>query len=84
MSVSGLALLTISLFSSLLQNLEKSWSLMRCQTSLKGASMTADSLTEVEVGMRVLDMIAGAVTVVCGRVSGKLGAADQLGRGRSK
>ena len=27
-------------------------SLMRCQTELKGAEMTADSVTEVEVGMR--------------------------------
>jgi hypothetical protein len=55
-SVSGLAPLTVSLFSSLDQNLLKSWSLIRCQTLLKGASITADSLTEVEVGMA--DMVA--------------------------
>jgi len=51
MSVSGDAPLTNSLFSSFDQNLLKSWSLIRCQTALKGASMTADSLTEVVVGM---------------------------------
>ena len=66
MSVSGLALLTTSLFSSLLQKEENSCSLMRCQTALKGASMTADSLTEVDVGMRVLDMIADVCVCVYG------------------
>jgi hypothetical protein len=55
--------LTNSLFSSADQNLLKSWSLIRCQTSLKGASMTADSLTKVEVGMRP-DMVACMVQLV--------------------
>jgi hypothetical protein len=55
--------LTNSLLSSADQNLLKSWSLIRCQTSLKGASMTADSLTEVEVGMRP-DMVAYIVQLV--------------------
>jgi hypothetical protein len=32
---------------------------MRCQTELKGAEMTADSVTEVEVGMRE------AILVLC-------------------
>lgn len=32
---------------------------MRCQTELTGAEMTADSVTEVEVGMR--DAILGEV-----------------------
>jgi hypothetical protein len=50
-SVSSEVPLTNSLLSSLDQNLLKSWSLIRCQTSLKDASMTADSLTEVDVGM---------------------------------
>jgi hypothetical protein len=50
-SVSADAPLTSSLFSSLDQKVEKEGSLIRCQTALKGASMTADSLTEVEVGM---------------------------------
>ena len=51
MSVSSEVPLTNSLLSSLDQNLLKSWSLIRCQTSLKDASMTADSLTDVDVGM---------------------------------
>jgi len=49
-SVSGLAPLTSSLAFSLLQNLWKSGSLMRCQTWESGAAMTADSETVVEVG----------------------------------
>jgi hypothetical protein len=57
--------LTNSLFSSADQNLLKSWSLIRCQTSLKGASMTADSLTEVEVGMRP-DIVACMGQLVSG------------------
>lgn len=36
-----------------LQNLEKSCSLMWCHTAERGALMTADSRTEVEVGMAV-------------------------------
>jgi hypothetical protein len=58
-SVSADAPLTSSLFSSADHQLEKEGSLMRCHTALKGASMTADSLTEVEVGMGAI------VAVVC-------------------
>jgi hypothetical protein len=57
--------LTQSLFSRAVQNLLKSWSLIRCQTSLKGASMTADSLTDVEVGMRP-DMMSWMCDWRCG------------------
>lgn len=32
---------------------------MRCQTSVKGASITADSRTEVEVGMRDMVRLVG-------------------------
>jgi hypothetical protein len=59
-SVSSEVPLTNSLLSSLDQNLLKSWSLIRCQTSLKDASMTADSLTEVDVGM-LPDMLVRVV-----------------------
>lgn len=58
MSVSSDVPLTHSLFSSLDQKSLKFWSLIRCHTSLNGASMTADSLTEVEVGM-LADMMGG-------------------------
>ena len=50
-SVSSEAPLTYSEPLRADQNLEKSWILMRCQTWERGARMTADSLTEVEVGM---------------------------------
>lgn len=66
-SVSSEAPLAHSLLSRFDQNLLKSWSLIRCQTSLKGASMTADSLTDVEVGMRpdMMDWwIGGAIVCV--------------------
>lgn len=43
--------LTHSLESSLVQNFAKSGSLMRCQTSVSGASMTADSVTALDVGI---------------------------------
>jgi hypothetical protein len=51
-SVSGEAPWTGSLLDRALQKEGKLWSFMRCQTWLKGAEMTADSVTEVEVGMR--------------------------------
>lgn len=51
MSVSGDAPLTYSDLFSADQNLEKSWSLMWCQTWDRGALMTAVSLMEVEVGI---------------------------------
>lgn len=51
-SVSGEAPLTVSLCFKAVQKLLKLSSLIRCQTELKGAEMTADSVTEVEVGMR--------------------------------
>jgi hypothetical protein len=41
-----------SLFSKADQKSLKFWSLIRCQTSLNLASMTADSVTEGEVGIR--------------------------------
>ena len=51
-SVSSDTPFTHSLLSSLLQKEAKFCSLMRCQTALMGASITADSVTEVEVGIR--------------------------------
>jgi hypothetical protein len=52
-SVSGSTpLLTASLFDKADQKWLKFWSLIRCQTWLNLASMTADSVTEVEVGIR--------------------------------
>ena len=30
---------------------------MRCQTEARGAGITVDSVTEVEVGMRLVDMV---------------------------
>lgn len=50
-SVSGDAPLTHSLLSSMLQNLPKSWSLIKCQTFESGASITADSTTLAAVGI---------------------------------
>ena len=50
-SVSSEAPLTYSEPLRADQNLEKSWILMRCQTWDRGALMTADSVTEVEVWM---------------------------------
>ena len=44
--------MTVSLCFKALQKLLKLSSLIRCQTELKGAEITADSVTEVEVGMR--------------------------------
>jgi hypothetical protein len=51
-SVSGDAPLTVELEVRAVQKMLKDSSLMRCQTELKGAEMTADSVTEVEVGIR--------------------------------
>ena len=51
--------LTGSLLFKAVQNSGKLWSLMRCQTALRGAARTADSVTEVEVGM--LDAMMGNV-----------------------
>jgi hypothetical protein len=51
-SVSGEAPSTGSLLLKAVQNELKLSILIRCQTELNGASMTADSVTEVEVGMR--------------------------------
>ena len=50
-SVSGEAPMTCSLLDNLVQKLWKSCSLIRCQTCESWAWMTADSVTEVEVGM---------------------------------
>ncbi len=50
--MSGEAWLTVSLLLKAVQKELKLSSLIRCQTWLNGASMTADSVTEVEVGMR--------------------------------
>lgn len=65
MSVSALAPLTGSAFDSFDHQLGKSGSLIRCQTLESGASMTALSDTDVEVGMRLLfdmsDILPGAV-----------------------
>jgi hypothetical protein len=44
-----------SLLAKAVQKEGKSESLIRCQTALKGAEMTDDSVTEVEVG--ILDAI---------------------------
>jgi hypothetical protein len=68
-SVSSLAFLTYSEALRADQNLEKSWILIRCQTWERGARMTADSLTEVEVGMAdmvkdVCDLFRGSVGYV--------------------
>lgn len=51
-SVSGEAPLTNSLCFKADQKLEKFSSLIKCQTALNLASMTADSVREVEVGIR--------------------------------
>lgn len=61
MSVSGLVPLVTSASSSLDQNMAKSGSLMRCQTLARGAAITVDSLTEVEVGIRedMLEIVGG-------------------------
>lgn len=53
---SSLVSLTPSELASAPQNFEKEGSLIRCQTALKGASITADSATLVLVGMR--DIVA--------------------------
>lgn len=50
-SVSGDAPCTTSLFDSAVHQSLKEASLTRCQTVEKGALMTADSRTEVEVGI---------------------------------
>jgi len=50
-SVSSETPLDISDLSNADHQEEKSWSLMRCQTWDRGALMTADSVTEVEVGI---------------------------------
>lgn len=55
-NASGDVPLTCSLFSSLAQNLSNSWSLMRCQTAERGAWMTVDSVTELEVGIMLVMM----------------------------
>jgi hypothetical protein len=68
-SVSGDVPLTSSLEASCVQNLLKEASLMRCQTSLGWASMTADSLTEVEVGIAEDIMAVDSVWCVIGLVS---------------
>lgn len=52
MSVSGEVPFTHSLLDSLDQKSANLSSLMRCQTWLNLASMMADSVTEVDVGMR--------------------------------
>ena len=44
--------MTVELEVRAVQKVLKDSSLMRCQTELKGAEMTADSVTEVEVGIR--------------------------------
>ena len=59
MSVSGEVSFTVSDLTRAVQKSLKDSSLMRCQTELKGADMTADSVTEVEVGMRE------AILVLC-------------------
>ena len=69
-SVSGDVPLTCSLFSNLVQNFEKSCSLIKCQTDDRGASMTAASDTEAEVGMRV-DMIKIQVVILCNSGEGE-------------
>jgi hypothetical protein len=67
-SVSSDTPFTHSLFSSLLQKEAKFCSLMRCQTALMGASITADSVTEVEVGIR--DIVIGYYAFTRRTVSG--------------
>jgi len=39
---------------------------MRCQTELKGADMTADSVTEVEVGMREAILLFAELSMMMG------------------
>src|SRR6478735_4608481 len=74
MSVSGDTPFTHSLEERAEENLEKSCSLVRCQASPEGASMTADSRTEVARGAG--DMIAVSVKLMSASVS--QGAFDGL------
>ena len=68
-SVSGLAPLTSSALERADQKVGKEGSLMRCQTWEREAEITADSDTEVEVGIAVDDMLEFCCCVcdlVCG------------------
>jgi len=51
-SVSWLVPFTCVALATFVHHLLKSCSLIKCQTEESGALMTADSVTEVEVGMR--------------------------------